>query len=243
MSVVEKISVVIPARNEEAHIAAVVSQFTAVSCPAQLEVIVSDDGSSDRTAEKAAQAGARVIAADNPVRTIARVRNEGARHANGDVLLFCDADTRFSSVSRLYRLIGAAFADARTAAAMPRIEVFPEERKFRDSVFHALYNWIIRMSFFFPQPFGSGQCQIVRAAAFADVKGYNERQVHGEDAALFGELRRTGRIRYLSGVSVLESPRRYRKIGYIRLIVTSLTSLLGQAVTNRNVLSRWERVE
>lgn len=242
MASVAMISIVIPARNEEAHIGAVVSQFTQVSSPVELEVIVSNDGSTDGTAARAEEAGARVVAAVNPMRTIARVRNEGARAARGDVIVFCDADTRLSNVLRLYRLILREFADARVVGAMPRIEVFPEARKLRDSVFHSVYNWIIRASFLFPHPFGSGQCQIVRAAAFWRVGGYNERQVHGEDAALFSELRRAGRIRYISGVAVQESPRRYRKIGYVRLIVTSLASLLGQALTNRNVLAEWERV-
>jgi glycosyltransferase involved in cell wall biosynthesis len=242
MPSVTKISIVIPARNEEEHIRSVVSQFTAVACPVGLEVIVANDGSTDRTEEHATAAGARVITADNPMRTIARVRNQGARFATGDVIVFCDADTRLSNVRRLYRLIEREFTDRRVIGAMPRIEVFPEDRKLRDTLFHSLYNWIIRASFLFPQPFGSGQCQIVRGAAFRRVGGYNERQVHGEDAALFAALRRAGRIRYMSGVSVYESPRRYREIGYIRLMVVSLSSLLGQAMTNRNVLTEWRRV-
>src|SRR4029077_5315999 len=53
-----KVSVVIPALNEEEPIAGVVRECLATGVPA--EVIVVDNGSTDRTAERAREAGARV---------------------------------------------------------------------------------------------------------------------------------------------------------------------------------------
>src|SRR5438093_5774820 len=55
------------------------------------EVIVCDNNSSDRTAELARAAGARVVF--EPINQIARARNTGAAVANGDWLLFIDADS------------------------------------------------------------------------------------------------------------------------------------------------------
>ena len=56
-----KVSVVIPALNEEEPIAGVVRECLATGVPG--EVIVVDNGSTDRTAERAREAGARVITA------------------------------------------------------------------------------------------------------------------------------------------------------------------------------------
>ena len=56
-----KISVVIPALNEEEPITGVVCECFATGVPD--EVIVVDNGSSDRTAERAREAGARVVTA------------------------------------------------------------------------------------------------------------------------------------------------------------------------------------
>ena len=53
------VSVVVPAYNEEESVAHVVK--TALSCKHVTEVIVVDDGSSDKTYEKAISAGAQVI--------------------------------------------------------------------------------------------------------------------------------------------------------------------------------------
>ena len=55
------VSVVIPALNEEEPIAAVVRECAATKVPN--EIIVVDNGSNDRTAERARDAGARVMTA------------------------------------------------------------------------------------------------------------------------------------------------------------------------------------
>src|ERR1700719_4126159 len=55
------VSVIIPALNEEEPIAGVVRETAGTKIPA--EIIVVDNGSTDRTAERALQAGARVVKA------------------------------------------------------------------------------------------------------------------------------------------------------------------------------------
>ena len=89
------VSVVIPARNEEVHIYRVVRSVLG-QCPAGsgIEVIVADDGSTDRTAEEARRAGARVVEVgkDGHGGNPAAARNRGASVASGNPLIFLDAD-------------------------------------------------------------------------------------------------------------------------------------------------------
>lgn len=92
-----KISVVIPAFNEERLLPATLEAVRQASRGFEdqgwdHEWIVCDNNSTDRTAEIAAAAGARVVF--EPVNQIGRARNAGARVATGDWILFVDADSR-----------------------------------------------------------------------------------------------------------------------------------------------------
>jgi glycosyltransferase involved in cell wall biosynthesis len=91
-----KLSVIIPAFNEEKLVAGCVgSVLAAFQANAAAdwtgEVIVTDNNSTDRTAELARTAGASVVF--EPVNQISRARNAGARVAGGDWFLFIDADS------------------------------------------------------------------------------------------------------------------------------------------------------
>ena len=82
-------SVVIPAFNEGASIAAVVRDLT--SAARWLEILVVDDGSSDQTGANAAAAGARVIRHPYNKGNGAAVKS-GIREAAGVFILIADAD-------------------------------------------------------------------------------------------------------------------------------------------------------
>lgn len=92
-----KISIIVPAFNEEKLIAqsleamkAAAGAFTARGW--EWELCVCDNNSKDRTTEIAQSAGARVVF--EPKNQISRARNTGASIAQGDWFLFVDADSR-----------------------------------------------------------------------------------------------------------------------------------------------------
>jgi glycosyltransferase involved in cell wall biosynthesis len=92
------VSVVIPAFNEEDGIGAVVADLRARH--PWREVLVVDDGSSDRTAERAEAAGARVVRHPYNKGNGAAVKT-GIRHATGRFILVIDADGQHSAADAL----------------------------------------------------------------------------------------------------------------------------------------------
>jgi 4,4'-diaponeurosporenoate glycosyltransferase len=91
------ISIIIPARNEEHNLPFLLESLVSQT-PAPREIIVVDDGSTDRTAEIARVAGAKVISS-KPLPDGWRGKtwacHQGAAEAAGDLLCFVDADTTF----------------------------------------------------------------------------------------------------------------------------------------------------
>jgi glycosyl transferase family 2 len=119
------VSLVIAAYDEEAVIAERVRNALALDYPRErLELIVASDGSSDRTAELAREAGADVVL-DLPRAGKLAAQDEGVRRAGGDVLAFSDANA-FWAPDALRRLV-APLADPRVGYACGEVRFTLED--------------------------------------------------------------------------------------------------------------------
>ncbi|MEM7334006.1 MAG: glycosyltransferase [Chloroflexota bacterium] len=90
------LSIIIPAYNEEKLIAKTIGKVQTAVSPLHeqgitTELIVCDNNSTDNTAVLAREAGATIVF--EPDNHIAKARNTGAAHAQGQWFLFVDADT------------------------------------------------------------------------------------------------------------------------------------------------------
>jgi glycosyltransferase involved in cell wall biosynthesis len=122
----ERVSVVVPAYNEGASIGTLVSDLRHTG--SWREIIVVDDGSTDDTSRRAADAGARVVRHPYNKGNGAAVKT-GVRNAGGDFVLILDADGqhRPSDAPRLvakldeYELVVGARSPATQASAARRL--------------------------------------------------------------------------------------------------------------------------
>ncbi len=97
------ISVIIPAYNEEKYLAAALSStLNQTYDPQALEVIVVNNASTDRTADvfeefvRQKKPRIRMILLEEEILGVSRAKNKGASIAQGEVLLFLDADSEMS---------------------------------------------------------------------------------------------------------------------------------------------------
>jgi 4,4'-diaponeurosporenoate glycosyltransferase len=116
----EKLALIIPARNEEQNLPALLRSIAAQSAK-PCEIIVVNDASTDRTAEVAQHLGARVVNSQ-PLPEGWRGKtwacHQGAQVATGELLLFLDADTWFEPEG-LGRVL-AAYAASPTSGSSRR---------------------------------------------------------------------------------------------------------------------------
>ncbi|KQX59478.1 MULTISPECIES: glucosyl-3-phosphoglycerate synthase [unclassified Streptomyces] len=116
-----KVSVVLPALNEEATVGDIVAvirrELMTEAVPLVDELVVIDSGSTDRTAEVAAAAGARVVARDAILPRIPAVPGKGEvlwrslMVTSGDVVCFVDADLRDFSADFVTGIVGPLLTD------------------------------------------------------------------------------------------------------------------------------------
>ncbi|MFI9753887.1 glucosyl-3-phosphoglycerate synthase [Streptomyces collinus] len=114
------VSVVLPALNEEAtvgDIVAVIRHDLMLQVPLVDELVVVDSGSTDRTSEVAAAAGARVVHRDGILPRLPAVPGKGEvlwrslLVTRGDIVCFVDADLRDFSSDFVSGIVGPLLTD------------------------------------------------------------------------------------------------------------------------------------
>ena len=223
------LSFIVPAYNEEFELGATLTALKAAVQTHAHEIIVVDDGSTDRTAEIARDAGARVVAIHR--RQIAASRNAGARAATGDILLFVDADTRINS-----RHVAGALAalDAGFSGGSSRLDAegrMPGWARLMIAAFCTVY---------FAMKLGAGAFLFTTRANFDQVGGFDETVYIGEEVLFSRALKKLGPFKILREPMVT-SGRKLRMYSAKELFAHSLRVLTGpmRLARNRERLAIW----
>jgi glycosyltransferase involved in cell wall biosynthesis len=132
-----RVSVVIPAFNEEKTVAEVVARVRPED--GWCEVLVVDDGSTDRTAEFASGAGARVVRHPYNKGNGAAVKT-GLRASRGEVVLLMDADGQHDAHDIDAVLAAMKTHDMTIGARAARDQ--PPLRALGNLIFRALASWL-----------------------------------------------------------------------------------------------------
>ena len=138
------VSVIIPALNEEEPIAGVVREVAATIIPA--EIIVVDNGSTDRTAERARDAGARVVSEPIPGYGRACMAGIRALPPECDIVVFLDGDGSDCPefMNQLVDPIATGTHDF-VIGSRTRGQREPESMNFQQIVAGRLAGWILRL--------------------------------------------------------------------------------------------------
>lgn len=237
------LSLIIPSLNEEGRISRTIDAWN--DAHKAYETIVCDGGSTDGTVIEAERAGARVVhCAEGACPTIAASRNAGAHAAQGEMLVFCDADTSIADAPEFFRRALAHFdADPKLVALTGALRVLPEYATRADRTIFACMNGIHRLlNNLIPWGAAPGEFQMIRADAFRRVGGFNELLVASEDYDLFRRLRAVGRTRYDGALVVYHTGRRAHETGWLPLLWSWWKNFVAVLVLKRASSNRWTPV-
>lgn len=213
------LSIIIPAFNEEAYLGQTLGSINKAKdtlkpdTAHEIEIIVVDNGSDDSTASVARAFGASVVTESQ--HNVAKVRNCGARHANGDVFVFIDADTIVPETL----LVRIAVTMKEAFCIGGAVDTDYRARKFIVRLY--LRGWRV-----IGQVFGmaQGATQFCRRDIFFALNGYDETLFMGEDVDFYWRLRRSAkkqkrRVALIKDLRVVPSSRRFDQWSFWRTLL------------------------
>jgi len=213
-----KLSIIVPTLNEERYIAGLLGSINAQRSESiDIEVIVIDGGSVDRTVEIARSQGARVIV----YRGLGEFasRNLGAEEATGDILVFTCADVIFPP--NLLRGVAEKFrrGPALIALSGPGI---PYDAPLTGHLLYGFYNAFRLLLGKLPRPLQrfstSTNFLAVWRSAFFEAGAFDPEDVNA-DGLMGAKLLRMGRVEFSPNTYVYISTRRLRGMGLASFIL------------------------
>ena len=201
------ISIIIPTLNEARYLPKLLLSIERQTAQPQ-EIIISDAFSIDKTREVAEAFGAKVVDGGLP----AKARNEAAKKAKGEILLFLDADVVLPPgfLEKTYFEMKERHLDVASCYVQP-------VSKLRiDKVMHEIVNYYLKLTTKF-NPHIPGFCIFVKTKVHHKIKGFDESLYLAEDHDYVQRAQRRGKFAYLTCYKIPVSIRRLAEEGRIKI--------------------------
>ncbi|PIR75749.1 MAG: hypothetical protein CO030_04375 [Candidatus Magasanikbacteria bacterium CG_4_9_14_0_2_um_filter_42_11] len=229
------VSIVIPARNEEDFLPACLSAIDAQETDAQLEIIVVDNGSTDKTVLIAEGHGVQVLY--EPVPGVGRARAHGTRAAHGTYVLHIDADTRLPK-TYIQEALTRFAADPSLVCLGGRMRWYDAGKMYNAVCwsFHMVFAPLVR--FLTRGALGPiGNNMMFLKSIYDKTTGFDTNVNFGEDADIAKKLHTYGKVRLDLSLVCDTSSRRFRTFKDITRHIVNTTYLCLNKAIPYNYLS------
>lgn len=212
------LSLIIPTYNEEEYLPVLLESIKQQDF-SDYEIIVADADSKDNTVKIAEEYGCIVVEGGMP----AVGRNNGAKVAKGDYLLFLDSDLKLTE-DYLAKVI-YEFKMERLGIAITQMK--PLSKKTEDKLLHDLAN-LFMISVEKIKPHGAGCYGIIAKRELHErCGGFNEELTFGEDTEYIERLAKKERFKVLRNAKIGVSTRRLEEEG-----LETLAKQYGKSTVN-----------
>ena len=224
------LSIIIPTYNEAESIGKLIRYLKQHIGSAEVDIIVSDGGSEDRTREKAAEAGAKAVLSRGKGR--AAQMNYGASIATGDVFYFVHADCYppKTFVTDIQNALAEGFdlGRYRTKFDSPKNIL-------------KINAWFTRFDFFICM--GGDQTLFIKRKLFESCKGFKEDMRIMEEFEFCQRARQVGKYKIIQK-SVLVSARKYDTNSWLRvqLANSKVVRMYKKGASQQDMLDTYKRM-
>lgn len=188
------ISIIIPTYNESEYIGSLI-RYLKFHSPRNIQIIVSDGGSTDNTISIASKEGAKVVRSDKKGR--ASQMNYGASFASFDILYFVHADC-FPPKNFYTKIINAINKDYTLGRFQTKFD--SDSLLLKINAFFTRFDWFVCT--------GGDQTLFFKTQIFKKINGYNDDLILMEDFDIVKRARKDYRYAVLKD-KVLVSARKY----------------------------------
>ncbi|WP_323735494.1 MJ1255/VC2487 family glycosyltransferase [Methanosphaera sp. ISO3-F5] len=219
-----KVSIIIPSYNEEEFLPNLLTSIQRQEFD-DLEVIIADANSTDKTVEIAESYGCKVVPGGLP----SVGRNNGAKVARGELLLFLDADSvltnnYISSAVEEFELHNLGIAIT---------QIVPLEKSFINQLTHEFANYMTKQISEI-KPHGAGCYGILTYKSLHEkVNGFDETLDFGEDTDYIERIGKISRFKVLEKPRLLISTRRLEEEGLKDITLKYAKSTARQMVGSK----------
>lgn len=202
------ISIIIPTYNEEKYLPRLLESIKNQTRQ-DFEVIVADSDSTDQTRQIAQGFGAKIVRGGKP----AHGRNQGARIAQGQYLVFLDADVVLANdfFEKAMHEFDQKYYEIAT------VILYPDSKLDIDKIIFFFTNLIIESAQYF-YPHAPGACIIVTKRMHQRLNGFDEKLAMSEDHDYVERASKLAKYGVLKNAHVFLSVRRLDNEGRLNLL-------------------------
>jgi len=235
-----KISLVIPAYNEELYIKKCLQSIKKCQSDYICEVIVVDNGSCDTTSKIAEQFPFVTIISE-PKKGASNARQKGLMHAKGDLIAFIDADTIITS-GWIEKAI-EEFTDHKNLVALSGPVSYDDLNSWYSSFIDTYFDiFVLPLSKITGSLILCGNF-VVRKDAIISIGGFDTKiAFYGDDTNIARRLKKVGKVAFKRNFFIYTSGRRLKKEGITKTGFIYAINYFSEKIFHKQVTKKYRDI-
>lgn len=234
-----KISIIIPAYNEEKLIGRCLQSILAAEIPFEHEIIVINNASTDNT-KKIAQKFKGVKVIDEPKKGLTKAKQAGYENAKGGILVFFDADTIVPK--SWFKTAVSIYEKDKRIVGISGPYIYEDIKWFEKLIYYDLFSLLFEV-LNFQKGYLLGGNFSVKKEIIKKIGGFDTNiNFYGEDTNLTRRIAEYGKIKFTRKLAITSSARRLKGEGRIKTVIVYVLNYFSEIIFKKPLHKEYKDV-